>query len=247
MSTLDLLDGAFSGDKPLRMRDLKPLPPLKVLVLAPHPDDFDAIGVTMRWLQLGAHQIHLSVLTTGASGVQDGWEDAVSPQAKAAVREREQRASCDFFGLRADRLAFLRLWDDPARADSDHERLRVHLLARQPDLVFMPHGNDSNATHRRSYETFRAIAEREGLGLWALLNQDVKTKAMRHDLFTDFGEENAVWKSKLLRHHQSQQMRNLITRGSGFDARVLKLNREAASAAQRPAPYAEAFELERFG
>ena len=215
---------------------------MTVLVLAPHPDDFDAIGVTLRHLHERPHALHLAVLTGGANGV-DG---AGSGDEKTALREAEQRASCRFFGLSAARCHFLRLWEDPRTAAQDETRLRAHLLALRPDLVFMPHGNDSNTTHRRTYQSFCAIAAGERLTLQACLNQDAKTLGMRSDLYCAFGDEAAKWKAQLLRHHRSQQQRNLRTRGIGFDARVLQLNRDAATALALNEPYAEVFELMHF-
>ena len=123
---------------------------MTVLVLAPHPDDFDAIGVSLRHLHELGHRLHLAVLTSGANGVDDGFEGAVTPEHRAELREAEQRASCAFFGLPETRCAFLRLWQDPAAEAQDLQCLRRHVLALRPGLVFMPHGNDSNATHRRS-------------------------------------------------------------------------------------------------
>ncbi len=38
------------------------------LVLAPHPDDFDAVAVTLRWFADWGAELFLDVLTTGASG-----------------------------------------------------------------------------------------------------------------------------------------------------------------------------------
>lgn len=219
---------------------------LPVLVLAPHPDDFDAIGVTLRQLQQQGHTLHLAVLTGGANGVDDGFDGAVGIEQKVALREAEQRASCAFFGLPAQRCQFLHLWQDDADAAQDDERLRAHVQALRPQLVFLPHGNDSNATHRRTHERFHALAARDRLTLWACLNQDAKTLQMRRDLYTAFDNELAGWKAQLLRHHRSQQQRNLQTRGSGLDARVLQLNRDAATTLGLDAPYAEVFELARY-
>ena len=215
---------------------------MTVLVLAPHPDDFDAIGVTLRRLHERQHLLHLAVLTVGANGV-DG---RGSRDEKTALREAEQADSCRFFGLPAARCRFLRLWDDPLADAQDHARLRAHILGLGPDLVFMPHGNDSNATHRRAYQSFCAIAAGDRLTLRACLNQDAKTLAMRRDLYTSFDADLAEWKAQLLRHHRSQQQRNLRTRHIGFDARVLQLNRDAAASLGLDSPYAEVFELMRF-
>ena len=239
-SRLDQLLQPTGG--PRSLRELALPGPLQILVLAPHPDDFDAIGLTLRHLHGQGHRLHVAVLTTGASGVDDGFEGAHDDAAKAALREAEQRASCAFFGLAPERLSFLRLWGDGA---DDIAPLRQWRAMRQADLMFMPHGNDSNRTHRRTCEAACTLASELGLDAWAFLNQDAKTLGMRVDLFFDFDDEEAAWKAQLLRLHASQQARNLRTRGSGFDRRVLDVNRGAAAGLPTARPYAEAFELLR--
>lgn len=242
------LDALFlAGERPRSLRDLACPRPLDILVLAPHPDDFDAIGLTLRHLHGQGHALHVAVLTTGASGVEDGFEGATGDPEKAALREAEQRASCAFFGLPPQRLDFLRLWGTASDAARDLARLEDWMTARPADLVFMPHGNDSNATHRRTCEAVRAVAAERGLHAWACLNQDAKTLGMRVDLFFDFDAADAAWKGQLLRCHRSQQERNLRRRGAGFDARVLQVNRQAAAALGTSLPYAEVFELVRLG
>jgi LmbE family N-acetylglucosaminyl deacetylase len=235
---------------PTRLSDVDFPGALTILVLAPHPDDFDAIGVTMRFLQQQGHQIQVAVLTTGASGVEDGWSGAGNAATKAAIRESEQEKSCAFFGLPQGRLRFLRLWEHPEDAGlitRDNERLREYVLSVDTDCVFLPHGNDSNRTHRRTFETFHAIATRADLSVLAFLNLDAKTVAMRPDIYMPFGASDASWKAELLRMHISQQERNLKSRGYGFDERVLALNRKAAAEAGYKEGYAEVFELQRYG
>ena len=234
------------GAGPHSLRDLALPGPLDILVMAPHPDDFDAIGVSLRLLQQQGHALHVAVLTSGASGVEDGFAGAADAAAKAALREAEQRESIAYFGLSPGRLHFLRLWEGAAQAD-DLDRLRAWMAARPPGLVFMPHGNDSNRTHRRTFDAVRAVAAAEGFQAWAFLNRDAKTLGMRADVYCGFGEEDAVWKAKLLRFHRSQQERNLRTRGTGFDARVLEVNREAARELELKEAYAEVFEVVRLG
>lgn len=232
---------------PRALREIAFPAALQVLVLAPHPDDFDAIGVTLRYLHAQGHVLHLAVLTAGASGVEDGFAGVQGDTAKAALREDEQRAACAFFGLPPERLHFLRLWESGSDEAADHARLAGWMAARPADLLFLPHGNDSNRTHRRTFESVSAVAREQGLGAWAFLNQDAKTLQMRVDVHHDFGEDEAAWKARLLRCHRSQQDRNLRTRGGGFDARVLGVNRRAAGGLGTPLPYAEAFELVRLG
>lgn len=219
----------------------------RIAVLAPHPDDFDAIAVTLRFFHARGDRIHLAVLTAGASGVENSYPGASDDVAKGALRESEQRASCTAFGLLPERVSFLRLAASELAFNAQNvAAVRDWLLPLQADMVCMPHGNDSNATHRTTYALFRAVAEQAGLTLSALLNQDAKTQAMRHDLYMPFDAEAARWKGELLRLHATQQQRNLNTRGHGFDARVLAVNRATASALGLPDEYAEAFELERW-
>ncbi|RBA24527.1 LmbE family N-acetylglucosaminyl deacetylase [Herminiimonas fonticola] len=239
-------------DVPLNLRQLSLPSPLTIVVLAPHPDDFDAIAATLQFFHQRGDALHLAVLTTGVSGVEDGYAGAHTDADKAALREQEQTASCAFFGLPVERVSFLRLPPDekgnPRLDTANHESIRDYLLQRKPDLVFMPHGNDSNVTHQRTYALFRAVALAENLQLWAVLNQDAKTLAMRTDLVTTFDAATATWKAEMLRLHQSQHQRNLNTRGHGFDERVLTINRKSALVLNLDdAEYAECFELERFG
>jgi LmbE family N-acetylglucosaminyl deacetylase len=222
-----------------------------VLVLAPHPDDFDAIGVTMRFFWEKGNPVYVAVATSGASGVEDSFCSPPTAEAKARLREQEQRASCRFFGLPATHLAFLWLEEDraghPAESDGNLDLVRQHLLDREPALVFLPHGQDSNAGHQRIYAMLRQVAQDSGSPFTAFLNRDPKTIQMRCDLYLEYGEVEAAWKGQLLRFHRSQQQRNLNHRGCGFDERILNMDRQSAKAFSVRAPYAEAFELELLG
>lgn len=110
----------------------------------------------------------------------------------------------------------------------------------------MPHGNDTNLGHQRTYALLRKVLQEEKLSAMAFLNRDPKTIALRQDLYTTFDEEESVWKGELLRFHQSQHQRNLNSRGHGFDERILQVNRQIAAELNIRAPFAEAFELEYF-
>jgi LmbE family N-acetylglucosaminyl deacetylase len=224
---------------------------LRMLVLAPHPDDFDAIGVTMRFFWENGNPLHVAVATSGWSGVEDAFCSPPTPQVKAALREGEQRASCQFFGLPETHLTFLRLQEDeteqPAETQANLERIREVMLDTRPALVFLPHGFDTNLGHQRVYAMVRRIAGTAGYPLAAFLNRDPKTIHMRCDVYLGFDEEAAAWKGELLRCHRSQHQRNLNQRGYGFDERILRVNRESAKLCAAGAPYAEVFELEFFG
>ncbi|MFQ5960796.1 MAG: PIG-L family deacetylase, partial [Candidatus Methylomirabilales bacterium] len=159
-------------------------------------------------------------------------------------------ASCQFFGLPESHLTFLRLEEDDAgdiiENDISFECVRNHFLKIRPDFVFLPHGNDTNVDHQRTYSLFRKIALHAGYTITAFLNRDPKTISMRHDVYTVFGEKDAKWKGQLLRFHESQQQRNLNTRNHGLDERVLNVNRKTAQENLQKDMYAEVFELELF-
>lgn len=211
------------------------------LVLAPHPDDFEVVAVTMKFFRDRGSEIQVDVLTGGASGVEDGFAEGW--EARTTAREAEQRESCRRFGLPEQNLRFHRFPEDESghmQAGKANEA-RVHgILDRvQPDGVILPHGDDSNADHRRTYRYFSSWAK-----AWdgtALLVKDPKSLSIRIDLVMPFGEQDAEWKGELLRCHQSQHQRNLRTRGIGFDERILAMNREEGR--NVGARYAEVFEV----
>lgn len=216
---------------------------LKVLVLAPHPDDFDAIAVTLRIFRDNGNHIELAVVSGAESGVRDSFCKNHPSMTKAEIREIEQLASCKFFGLSESQVTFLRLEEDengdPMESEGNLEVIKNYINNVEPDIVFMPHWNDTNAGHRRTYLMFRRIAK----DIKVYLNRDPKTIKMRQDIYTLFDEEDAKWKAELLRCHTSQHQRNLNTRGHGFDERVLQVNRQIAKEGSCTAPYAEVFEI----
>jgi LmbE family N-acetylglucosaminyl deacetylase len=240
----------LAGSRPASLHDIAIATGLTVLFLGPHPDDFDAVGVTMRRLQAAGAVIHVAVDRSG-SGIED---DTCSPstlEIKAAIREEEQRCSCRFFGLPDDRLTFLRLEEDDTAqlVDSPHNAglLRDLLALLRPAWVVLPHGNDTNIGHQGMAAMVRRIAPEAGYPIVALFHRDPKTISLRTDIYTAFGEEDAQWKAQLLRFHNSQHRRNLNTRGRGFDERILDMNRQTAQELGLRELHAEAFEAEAFG
>ncbi len=211
------------------------------LVAAPHPDDFDAIGVSLKRFAVGGGKLHLAVLAGAWSGVEDSFCDPPSIAAKSRCRELEQLDSCRFFGLSEESVYFLRMREDSAGNIMDLEEnfQRLNSLEKniQPDLIFMPHGNDTNPDHQLAR---RMVAR---FNIPVLCNRDPKTIAMQDELITWFGKDEADWKAELLRCHKSQHQRNLNTRGYGFDERILKVNRELAASLGGNSAYAESFEV----
>ncbi len=226
-------------------------PDSSALVLAPHPDDFDCIAATMELLRDAGIPIELVVLTGAASGVDDDFCTPNTDRRKAAVREAEQRESCRLFGLPDDRLRFVYLQEDedghPIDNPENAATIYESWVRASPGAVFMPHPDDSNAGHRRVHRMFTSVVASSGGSATVFLNEDPKTRGMRMTTaYTPFGEDVARRKAELLRCHRSQQVRNLQSRGYGLDQRILEVNRRAAKRLGLGAPYAEAFEIERW-
>ena len=238
-------------NSPLPIESLNISKEHRILVLAPHPDDFDAIGVTMRWFQVNENPVYVTVATSGARGVEDSFCSPPTLKAKSKVREQEQRASCQFFGLPATHLTFIRLAEDNTGQLLENKanflRVKKHLLKKRPTVVLLPHWHDTNLTHQRVYSMFHEMALEAAYPLAAFLNRDPKTIQMRCDLYLGYTEAAAAWKGELLRFHRSQHQRNLNNRGYGMDERILMVDRHSAEACSVGSPYAEIFEIKLFG
>jgi LmbE family N-acetylglucosaminyl deacetylase len=251
MLPIQALNAVCSGNNPAAIDSIGLSPALRVLVLAPHPDDFDAIAITLRSLQQQGNKIHLAVLSGGSKGVQDSYaKPAPGWRQKAQLREQEQLNSCACFGLPPSRISFLRL---PEAADGElaHDTSNQAQVCKQlnetsPDILFLPSGNDRNTGHQRSCNMARRAVRDLGKPLLALYNRDAKTLSFRTDLYAGFDQNQANWKRTLLRFHDTQQARNIATRGDGFDDRILSFNHQLAHELGLGEPYAEAFQVELF-
>jgi LmbE family N-acetylglucosaminyl deacetylase len=234
--------------RPLRL-DRRTFPDgLRVLVLAPHPDDFDEAGLTLRRLQESGSMIRLLVCSSSANGVEDAFCEPPTDEAKAALREREQLDSLAYFGLNRAALRFLRLPVGPPGGylldvPASCEAVAAEAGSFRPDFVVLPHGRDTNPDHRLVFSWWRRLKRVLPEEPQALLFRDPKTIRLREDAFFAFDEADAAWKRTLLLFHRSQQARNVRTRGRGFDDRILDVNRDSAARLGLDEPYAEVFEI----
>jgi len=224
---------------------------LRLLVLAPHPDDFDEIAVSLKNFQSLGVEIGLLVLTGASSGVLDSFANPPTRESKQAIREREQRAALDFFGLPQKSVKFLYLPEDDhgelALTRSTQETVSTHFKSFNPDIVTLPYGHDTNSGHQRTFLLLREIGRSSDKPLLALYQKDPKTISIQLEAYMAFDESIAAWKGEMLRFHQSQQTRNLATRHHGIDERILRVNRDIAQELGIQFPYAEGFQIELFG
>ncbi len=214
------------------------------------PDDFDEIAVTLRHLARNGNPLHAAVVRSG-SGVLDSYAPGLDWEKKAVIRDAEQRASLRFFGLPEACVTFLALDNDSdegqlCETPRNAGLLRALVAGLAPDLILLPHGDDTNSAHRALYAMVSQLAGKLRRRVTLLLNRDPKTVSHRADLYTPFGQAEAEWKAEMLRFHDTQHQRNLLTRGLGFDARILGANRQFARELSLGEPYAEVFEVQSY-
>jgi LmbE family N-acetylglucosaminyl deacetylase len=238
----------LKGKRPVSLRNCSISPELKILVLAPHPDDFDAITITLKYFQENGNLIFLLVLTGASTGVDDSFLSDPTKENKEKVREIEQKKSLEYFGFPSSNVSFLYLTEDKHGDLILNEECQSTISKKfeeiRPDAIFLPYGKDTNPSHRRTFKLVRDITKEIDKPIIAFYNQDPKTTQIRLDTYIDFDKETALWKRKMLCFHQSQQARNLQTRGIGFDDRILNVNAEIAREINIKSQYAEGFQIE---
>ena len=222
----------------------------KAVVLAPHPDDFDVIGVSLKLLKEDNKEIHLLLNSGGASGVVDGFLSAYTDSEKVELRLIEQEYSCRFFGLKEENFKFLNMEIDvdgePAFITSNCEKIRKEILRLMPDTFFLPHGNDHNPGHSRNYHFLTKIIQEEAITAQLFLNKDPKTQNFNTHYYTPLDGSLIHWKETLLGFHHSQEHRNKLNRNITFKERILNSNRLTAMELNLPSPFAESFEHQIF-
>ena len=242
-------------------------------MLAPHMDDPDAVAVTLRLFAEAGCVVRYVIVCSSHGGVTDHYAKGFAERSggeitsgleryKAEIRRDEQIESARMAGYICEPLEFMTVREDErgnliANESNAFEIARV-LERVDPDIVLMPHGEDSNTAHIMVHRYFRRAAEslavRRGRPLLGLYNRDAKTIRISEHLATPFGIEDSRWKTGLLKAHRSQHERNLEQRGYGFDERVLRVNRKAWEELSaligepwtRGYPFAESFQMEIF-
>jgi len=245
-----------------------------VLVLAPHMDDPDSVAVTLRHFAGNGCSVRCLIVCSSHGGVTDHFaldharksglelDKGEMPLYKCGIRRAEQIESLRLGAFVAGPPEFLSVEEDErgnlTASETNALTIAEALSSYDPDIVIMPHGEDTNAAHVNVYRFFRRaaahLAIRRGRPLLGLYNRDAKTLRITEHLAVPFDIEASEWKSGLLKAHRSQHERNLELRGYGFDERVLRLNRgtwdelsgKIGAAWTRAYPFAESFQAESF-
>ncbi len=265
---------AFMGSQPAGRRWVAPPSRGNVLALAPHPDDPDAVAVSLRLFHSAGCRIRYAVTGRAHGGVTDKYAHDVARKLddfpkdlqdyKSAIRRREQVASAEMAGIVDGDVVFVEAAAEDESGDMLHSLANARLVRRllreqDPDIVLMPFGSDTNTGHVALFKLLGDVAQPFAVErrrpLLALFSRDPKTTSIEQQLVVPFDGDAARWKASLLRCHDSQMQRGIEVRGHGLDERILKLNRsiqtELQSSVIEPwrdeCLYAESFQLELFG
>ena len=263
----------FLGESASGRRWIEPPKGGRLLALAPHPDDPDAVAVTLRVFANAGCRIRY-VVTGGANGgvtddyarkkaVELGKKPRNLAAWKAELRRAEQIASARQAGFVDGEVVFLENKGEDELGDiiqcpENAALIRRLLRDEDPDFVVMPYGNDSNQGHRSVFSLFRETAPsvvlERGRPMLALYNRDPKTTSINEQLVVPFDGDDARWKASIISLNDSQQQRNIESRGYGLDERILRVNRAIQTELQNKVIeqwkdeclYAESFQLELF-
>ena len=117
---------------------------MKVLAIGAHPDDIEVqCGGTLALYAAAGHQVTIAVATNGNVG-----SPTLSREEIAAVRHREQQASCDLIGAKLIWMDFDDEWlmnDRPTRT-----RFIDAIREADPDVMFIHGQSDYHPDHRIS-------------------------------------------------------------------------------------------------
>lgn len=246
----------------------------RVLMLAPHMDDPEAVAITLRRFAEAGCEVRYVIACSSHGGVTDSYADGYARKngldpdsglvrCKCEIRRAEQVESARMAGFVSGPPEFIKVEEDERgniiATEDNYLTIAGTLESADPDIVLLPHGEDTNTAHIIVHRFFRraaaSLAESRGRALLGLYDRDAKTTRITEHLAAPFDIASSRWKTELLKAHRSQQERNLEQRGYGFDERVLRVNRGAWDALSqvigepwtRAYPFAETFQAEVFG
>lgn len=172
---------------------------MKVLVIAPHPDDecLGCGGTALLHLHRG-DEVEVVFLTSGELGLKK-----LSKEVAWQTREAEARAACVILGI--PEPCFLRLPDwtmgDDINAAAD--AVRPVLERAHPHLIYAPHSSEWHPDHRAVLPILKAAFRGMSFGMPTLRGYEVWTPLAEYQHVENISD---VMEKKLaaLRAHASQ-------------------------------------------
>jgi LmbE family N-acetylglucosaminyl deacetylase len=172
---------------------------MKILVLAPHPDD-ESIGCggTLCLHSRKGDRIAAVFMTSGELGLKD------LPREKAwKIREAEAKKAAVVLGIAS--LDFLRL---PDWTSGDHIRagarvLRSILIRERPDIIYLPHPDEWHPDHQSAGRLLKAAWPGRGIKRPVMRGYEIWTPLSRFDHVENISSLMSR-KLRAVRAHKSQ-------------------------------------------
>jgi len=133
---------------------------MKIIVIAPHPDDevIGCGGTIATHVQAG-DEVGIVYLTSGEAG-----SLAIPSDELTTIREEEARQGAKHLGV--NDLIFLRFPDGYLDFSPERIRSMVSLIReKKPDVVYLPHAQETPRDHRVTHELCLEAVRRAG-GPW---------------------------------------------------------------------------------
>jgi N-acetylglucosamine malate deacetylase 1 len=214
---------------------------MRVLVIAPHPDD-DAIGCGGSIVQHARRgdSVHIVYVTSGEHG-----SPVYTPSELATIREGEAAKGAAILG--AESTTFLRQPDGNVSYSIDLVNQFIQLIrTEKPDVLYLPHSSDGHKDHQQAFGiVMEAVGRAQGNSFpeWGgkawnietILGYEVWTPMRGFQYVNDVSNEIEV-KLSALREHTSQ-LANVQ-----YDEAVRALNRFRGIMTEH-GPYCECFEV----
>lgn len=172
---------------------------MKVLVIAPHPDDetLGCGGAVILHVRKG-DRVVVAFLTSGELGLKH------LPREKAwRIREREAENAAKILGLAEAQFLRKPDWTLGQNIEATAEALSLVMRQEQPELIYLPHEREWHPDHHAAASIVRLALKQTGLALPHLRAYEIWTALSEYDQV-----ENITGvmprKMRALRAHQSQ-------------------------------------------
>lgn len=214
---------------------------MRVLVIAPHPDD-DAIGCggsIIQHIQRG-DTVNVVYVTSGEHG-----SPVYAPPELAKIREEEAAKCAAILGVQ--HLTFLRQPDGNVGYSIDLVNQFIQLIRTdKPDALYLPHSDDGHKDHQQTFQiVIEAVGRAQGdsfpewggkaWNIETILGYEVWTPLTRFQYVNDISDVIET-KINALQEHRSQ-LANVQ-----YDEAARSLNRFRGVMTERGA-YCECFEV----
>jgi LmbE family N-acetylglucosaminyl deacetylase len=189
---------------------------MKVLIVAPHPDDETFwMGGTIMKLKDQGHDIHVLLLTLG----EKSWHPNMSGKDLKEIRKEEVLQAARM--LRIDTLQLANLPDTELRYEDTYNVVKQCIQKEKPDRVYIPHNPDHHQDHMVASNASKMAAIHENIREILIYDSGLVLHPMNYyEDISDLLEEKLkicnVFGSQVIKNHLStERIRSrALTRGN---------------------------------